>query len=118
MDSQTIHFLHHEKSESLHNGNGYSNGNGNGDTSLIEYVNGFSIRPGFFQQNGAYVVSNGVGFTVTSIGAELVELALFRRYAKEPYELDEETLKPVKKGGTYLDPEAEAKIAAVANQGK
>ena len=34
------------------------------------------------------------------------------------YELDEETLKPVKKGGTYLDPEAEAKIAAVANQGK
>ena len=34
------------------------------------------------------------------------------------YELDEETLKPVKKGSTYLDPEAEAKIAAVANQGK
>ena len=34
------------------------------------------------------------------------------------YELDEETLKPVKKGGRYLDPEAEAKIAAVANQGK
>ena len=31
MDSQTIHFLHHEKSESLHNGNGYSNGNGNGE---------------------------------------------------------------------------------------
>ena len=26
--------------------------------------------------------------------------------------------KPIKKGGTYLDPEAEAKIAAVANQGK
>ena len=34
------------------------------------------------------------------------------------YELDEEPLKPIKKGGTYLDPEAEAKIAAVANQGK
>jgi len=34
------------------------------------------------------------------------------------YELDEETLKPIKKGGRYLDPEAEAKIAAVANQGK
>ncbi len=34
------------------------------------------------------------------------------------YELDEETLEPVKKGVTYLDPEAEAKIAAVANQGK
>ena len=85
MDSQTIHFLHHEKNESLHNGNGYSNGNGNGDANLVEYVNGFSIRPGFFQQNGAYVVSNGVGFTVTSIGAELVELALFRRYAKEPF---------------------------------
>ena len=34
------------------------------------------------------------------------------------YELDEETLEPVKKGGTYLDPDAEAKIAAVANQGK
>ena len=34
------------------------------------------------------------------------------------YELDEETLKPLKKGGRYRDPEAEAKIAAVANQGK
>ncbi len=34
------------------------------------------------------------------------------------YELDEETLQPLKKGGTYLDPDAEAKIAAVANQGK
>ena len=33
------------------------------------------------------------------------------------YELDE-NLQPVKKGGTYLDPGAEAKIAAVANQGK
>lgn len=34
------------------------------------------------------------------------------------YELDEETLKPVKKGGRYLDPDAQAKIDAVANQGK
>lgn len=33
------------------------------------------------------------------------------------YELDE-NLKPVKKGGTYLDPDAQAKIDAVANQGK
>ncbi|MDM7855376.1 phosphoglyceromutase [Cellulomonas alba] len=35
------------------------------------------------------------------------------------YELDEETLKPVTKGGTYLDPEAAAAaIQAVANQGR
>ena len=34
------------------------------------------------------------------------------------YERDEETLKPIKKGGTYLDPDAQAKIDAVANQGK
>ncbi len=34
------------------------------------------------------------------------------------YELDEETLQPIKKGGRYLDPEAQAKIDAVANQGK
>ena len=35
------------------------------------------------------------------------------------YELDEETLKPIKKGGEYLDPEAAAAgAAAVANQGK
>ncbi|MBR6458736.1 MAG: phosphoglyceromutase [Actinomycetaceae bacterium] len=33
------------------------------------------------------------------------------------YELDED-MKPVKKGGTYLDPDAQAKIDAVANQGK
>jgi 2,3-bisphosphoglycerate-dependent phosphoglycerate mutase len=35
------------------------------------------------------------------------------------YELDEETLEPVTKGGTYLDPDAAAEaIKAVANQGK
>jgi 2,3-bisphosphoglycerate-dependent phosphoglycerate mutase len=35
------------------------------------------------------------------------------------YELDEETLEPVKPGGTYLDPEAaKDAIAAVANQGR
>lgn len=35
------------------------------------------------------------------------------------YELDEESLKPVKRGGTYLDPEAAAEaIKAVANQGR
>lgn len=34
------------------------------------------------------------------------------------YELDEETLKPIKKGGRYLDPDAQAKIDAVAQQGK
>ncbi|MCS4485033.1 phosphoglyceromutase [Gleimia sp. 6138-11-ORH1] len=33
------------------------------------------------------------------------------------YELDE-NLVPIKKGGTYLDPDAQAKIDAVANQGK
>lgn len=35
------------------------------------------------------------------------------------YELDEETLKPVTRGGTYLDPAAAAEaIKAVANQGR
>ncbi|MBO1752964.1 phosphoglyceromutase [Actinotalea sp. BY-33] len=35
------------------------------------------------------------------------------------YELDEETLKPVTRGGTYLDPDAAAAaIQAVANQGR
>jgi len=35
------------------------------------------------------------------------------------YELDEETLKPVTKGGRYLDADAAAAaIQAVANQGK
>jgi 2,3-bisphosphoglycerate-dependent phosphoglycerate mutase len=35
------------------------------------------------------------------------------------YELDEDTLQPVTKGGTYLDPEAAAAAAAaVANQGR
>ena len=35
------------------------------------------------------------------------------------YELDEETLKPLVKGGTYLDPDAAAEaIKAVANQGR
>lgn len=65
--------------------NGNGNGNGNGDSYLIEIINGYSIRPGLFQQNGAYVVSSGVSFTMTSIGAERVELALFRRGQDDPF---------------------------------
>jgi len=34
------------------------------------------------------------------------------------YELDEDTLRPVTTGGRYLDPDAQAKIDAVANQGR
>lgn len=91
MNNDAFSFLHKNENGPLNDGNGRINGdvngNGNGDNGLVEYVNGFLIRPGLFHQNGAYVVSNGVSFTVTSIGADWIELALFRRFEKEPFAL-------------------------------
>lgn len=51
---------------------------------LDEYK-GFKIRPGFYLQNGAVLISGGVSFTVYSRNATSVELLLFKRQAKEPY---------------------------------
>ena len=51
----------------------------------LDYVNGYSIRPGFYEINGATAIPGGVNFTVHSHGATSIELLLFHREAQEPF---------------------------------
>ena len=51
----------------------------------MNYVDGFSIRPGFYEINGATAIPGGVNFTVHSRGATSIELLLFKRTAPEPF---------------------------------
>ncbi len=51
----------------------------------MDTVNGFDIRPGFYEVNGATVIPCGVNFTISSHNATSVELVLFPRLSDEPY---------------------------------
>lgn len=48
-------------------------------------INGYRVRPGIYHSNGAMLISEGVSFTVHSVGATSCSLLLFHRQAKEPY---------------------------------
>ena len=51
----------------------------------LDEINGFKVRPGLFEMNGATAIPCGVNFTIHSYGATSCELLLFRRMEKEPY---------------------------------
>ena len=51
----------------------------------VDEIEGFKIRPGFFDENGALAFPGGVSFTVHSHNATSFKLALFKREAEEPY---------------------------------
>lgn len=51
----------------------------------MDNVNGFDVRPGFYEINGATAIPGGVCFTVYSNQATSCELLLFHRKAVEPY---------------------------------
>ncbi len=51
----------------------------------MDTVDGFDIRPGFYETNGATAIPGGVNFTVHSHGATSISLLLFHREAKEPF---------------------------------
>lgn len=51
----------------------------------IEEINGFKVRPGFFDENGVVVMPGGISFTVHSRNATSFKLAIFKREAAEPY---------------------------------
>lgn len=51
----------------------------------IDVINGFSIRPGLYDENGTVVIPGGVSFTIHSQDATSIKLILFKREAKEPY---------------------------------
>ncbi|MDO4174696.1 MAG: alpha-amylase family glycosyl hydrolase, partial [Eubacteriales bacterium] len=48
-------------------------------------IAGLQTCQGYYLQNGAFELPNGVNFTISSVGATSVELVLFRRRAKEPF---------------------------------
>ncbi len=51
----------------------------------IDEINGFKVRPGFYDDYGTVVIPGGVSFSVHSQHATAITLALFKREASEPY---------------------------------
>ena len=51
----------------------------------MDTIDGFDVRPGFYDINGATAIPGGVNFTIHSHGATSVELLLFHREANEPF---------------------------------
>ncbi len=51
----------------------------------IDKINGFNVRPGFYDDYGTVVIPGGVSFSVHSQNATSITLALFKREALEPY---------------------------------
>ncbi len=51
----------------------------------LDEIDGFQVRPGFYNRPGATHTSNGVSFTIQSFGATECTLLLFKPMAKEPY---------------------------------
>lgn len=51
----------------------------------LDEINGFRVRPGFYENNGATALSNGVNFTFHSQNATSCELLLYHRGEAEPY---------------------------------
>ncbi len=51
----------------------------------LDNINGFDVRPGFYEINGATPIPGGVNFTIHSNQATYCELLLFRRRETEPF---------------------------------
>lgn len=51
----------------------------------LDRIDGFDVRPGFYEINGATALPNGVNFTIHSQNATSCELLLFKRGARKPY---------------------------------
>ncbi|MDO4273860.1 MAG: alpha-amylase family glycosyl hydrolase [Eubacteriales bacterium] len=51
----------------------------------LDRIDGFDVRPGFYEINGATALANGVNFTIHSQNAVSCELLLYKRGAPKPY---------------------------------
>lgn len=51
----------------------------------LDQIEGFLVRPGFYNRDGATAASNGISFTIHSFGATSCTLLLFHPQEKEPY---------------------------------
>lgn len=54
-------------------------------TDSIGEIYGFSVRPGMFDKNGAFVLPGGVNFTIHTQDGTSCELLLFHRGEEEPF---------------------------------
>lgn len=55
------------------------------DLKPLSHINGYDVKPGFYNINGATVMNNGVNFTIHSKQATSCELLLFKSNEKEPF---------------------------------
>ncbi len=53
----------------------------------IDTLNGYQVRPGMYEINGATAIPGGVNFTIHSHNATSCELLLFHRRESEPFEI-------------------------------
>lgn len=51
----------------------------------LDVIDGYKVRPGFYNRDGAAAAPNGVSFTIHSTGATSCTLLLFHPRDKEPY---------------------------------
>ncbi len=51
----------------------------------LKKINGFYVRPGLYEINGASALPDGVNFTIISHSATACELVLFKRESRTPY---------------------------------
>lgn len=51
----------------------------------MDVINGFDVRPGMYEVNGATAIPCGVNFTLHSFGATSCQLLLYKRMEEEPY---------------------------------
>lgn len=51
----------------------------------MDNINGYNVRPGMYEMNGATVIPGGINFTINSHQATGCELLLFKRKEKEPF---------------------------------
>lgn len=51
----------------------------------MDNINGYDVRPGMYEMNGATVIPGGINFTINSHQATGCELLLFKRKEKEPF---------------------------------
>lgn len=51
----------------------------------LDTINGYEVRPGFYEINGATAIPGGINFTIHSNQATSCELLLFKRREEEPF---------------------------------
>lgn len=84
------HIVSEQCAQSVHsNSEENSNGKGKQDRGVglqpLDEIDGYQVRPGFYNRDGATATTRGVSFTIHSFGATGCSVLLFHPQEKEPY---------------------------------